>query len=245
MKPMALDDANSIGGEGHDASASAFVDPPPLRPVSLSDVGRLPGVLGQAALRPRRDGPAGIDSWVDSLGQLSRSSPEAAAARLGRGLHALPAVGGEFLGFRLIAELGRGAFGRVHLARQGDLADRPVALKVSADIHGESQKLARLQHTHIVPVYSVHRAGPLQAVCMPYLGATTLADVVSDLLHRGSLPASGKGLVSTLHDRRSRTTECGMRIADWQMIVLRFRNPHSAIRNRTNRRRTLSACSRG
>jgi len=59
-----------------------------------------------------------------------------------------------------------------------------------------------------VPVYSLHRAGPLQAVWMPYLGATTLADVLHDLGRRDSLPASGKGLVSTLEDRKSRTRAC-------------------------------------
>jgi serine/threonine protein kinase len=74
-----------------------------------------------------------------------------------------------------VAELGRGTFGKVYLARQGDLADRPVALKVAVDLHGESQALAQLQHTNIVPSYSMHRAGPFHAVCMPYLGRTTLA----------------------------------------------------------------------
>ena len=80
-------------------------------------------------------------------------------------------MGGTFLGFRLESELGRGAFGRVYLARQGDLANRPVALKISADVIGETHALAQLQHTNIVPIYSVHRSGPLQAVCMPYLGS--------------------------------------------------------------------------
>jgi serine/threonine protein kinase/Flp pilus assembly protein TadD len=118
---------------------------------------------------------------------------------------AFPAVGETFLGFRLIAELGRGAFGRVYLARQGDLADRLVALKVSAEVQAESQRLAQLQHTHIVPVYSLHQAGALQAVCMPYFGSTTLADVLYDLVNKGTPPASGRGLVSTLQERRSRT----------------------------------------
>src|SRR3954453_11298600 len=86
----------------------------------------------------------------------------------------LPEVGSEFLGFRLIGELGRGAFGRVYLARQGDLASRPVALKVTPQLLDESQSLAQLQHTNIVPIYSIHRAEPYQAVCMPYFGDFTL-----------------------------------------------------------------------
>src|SRR5262249_6366540 len=95
-------------------------------------------------------------------------------------------------------------------AHQGDLSDRPVALKVSTEIMAESRKLARLQHTNIVPVYSVHRRGPLQAVCMPYLGSTTLDDVLLHLAKHRTMPASGKGLVSTLQERKSRTH----RIAD-------------------------------
>jgi serine/threonine protein kinase/predicted Zn-dependent protease len=113
-----------------------------------------------------------------------------------------PAVGGDLLGFRLLAELGRGAFGRVYLAEQGDLADRLVALKVARDIVGESQTLARLQHTHIVPIHSVHRRGPLQVVCMPYFGSTTLADVLRGLQALPSLPRSGRELVRIIEGRR-------------------------------------------
>jgi serine/threonine protein kinase/Tfp pilus assembly protein PilF len=147
---------------------------------------------------------AGLDSWGDSGDRLFHDLRHTAGAvRLDQA--PLPEVGTVFAGFHLQGELGRGTFGRVYLARQGDLAGRLVALKVSTEVVTESQKLARLQHTHIVPVYSLHRAGPLQAVCMPYLGATTLADLLHDLGRRESLPSSGKGLVSTLQDRKSRT----------------------------------------
>ncbi|HEX4612917.1 MAG TPA: protein kinase [Urbifossiella sp.] len=119
-------------------------------------------------------------------------------------LAGLLAVGGEFLGFRLEEEIGRGAYGRVFLARQGDLAGRPVALKVSLDAAGESRALAQLQHPNIVPVHSLHRVGPFQAVCMPYLGRATLAEVVRHVRNRSSLPLSGKELHSTVA-RRART----------------------------------------
>jgi serine/threonine protein kinase/Flp pilus assembly protein TadD len=110
----------------------------------------------------------------------------------------LPEPGTAFLGFRLVEELGRGAFGRVYLARQADLAGRSVALKVSADLGVESQTLAQLQHTNIVPIYSFHRVGPFQAVCMPYFGRTTLAQVLDHISNRPSLPCSGRELRSTL-----------------------------------------------
>jgi serine/threonine protein kinase/Tfp pilus assembly protein PilF len=114
---------------------------------------------------------------------------------------ALPDVGTDFLGFHLEAELGRGAFGRVYLARQGELADRRVALKVSPDVGGESQALARLRHTNIVPIHSIHRGHRFQAVCMPYLGSCTLADVLSDLGRRETLPSSGAELLASLELR--------------------------------------------
>jgi len=167
--------------------------------------------LAVGALR-RKQG-AGAESWCESrrgdpavrLFHESHSCDSEALRRLTDGLTALPRVGDDFAGFRLIGELGSGAFGRVYLTRQGDLGDRPVALKVSTGCFAESQKLARLQHTYIVPVYSFHRAGGLQAVCMPYFGATTLAGVLDDLGQRQTLPASGKGLVSTLNSRRAQS----------------------------------------
>jgi serine/threonine protein kinase/tetratricopeptide (TPR) repeat protein len=164
--------------------------------------------------------PEGLDSLLDSYGAplahaellrtLDRTDPHAAEL-LADALGGLPRAGDEFLGFRLCSELGRGAFGRVFLARQGDLADRLVALKVSADVAGESHALARLQHTNIVPIYSVHRRGPLHAVCMPYLGATTLADTLSTLRSHAELPRSGEGLLSSIRFRKVVATTAGRR----------------------------------
>jgi serine/threonine protein kinase/lipoprotein NlpI len=118
----------------------------------------------------------------------------------------LPSVGDEFAGFELLAELGRGAFAAVFLARQADLSNRFVVLKVSSQFLDESQTLAQLQHTNIVPIYSIHRRGPLHALCMPFLGATTLADVLHEIRAGESLPRSGHGLRSTikLKDRSTR-----------------------------------------
>jgi serine/threonine protein kinase/tetratricopeptide (TPR) repeat protein len=114
-------------------------------------------------------------------------------------------IPGEFLGFRLVEELGRGAFARVFLAQQKDLRNRYVVLKISANIVRETDTLVQLQHTNIVPVYSIHRDGSLQAICMPWFGATTLADILRGVQERASLPDSGKGLVDTLAARHSLT----------------------------------------
>ena len=61
---------------------------------------------------------------------------------------------GEDLGpFRLLAELGRGASGRTYLAAEPAL-DRLVVLKVISDDQEEHLSLARLRHTHIIPLFS-------------------------------------------------------------------------------------------
>lgn len=190
---------------------------PAIRPSNLlpTPTVRLPAPDAgpvEFSLPPRSGNRRGAaDSWGDPL-QASGIPllPEGSIdpelqSRLELSQSAMPEVGGSFRGFHLLAELGRGAFGRVFLARQTELADRLVALKISTESLTESQKLAQLQHTHIVPIYSFHQDGPVQAVCMPFLGSTTLADVLFDLQQKQSMPVSGKGLVSTLHERKSQT----------------------------------------
>jgi serine/threonine protein kinase/Tfp pilus assembly protein PilF len=113
---------------------------------------------------------------------------------------ALPGVGDELFGLPLRYELGRGAFARVFLAEQTGLADRPIVLKVSAIEGDEHQTLAQLQHTNIVPIYSVHedaRAG-LRAVCMPYFGGASLSSVLRTLWRESARPHSGAQLVQAL-----------------------------------------------
>jgi eukaryotic-like serine/threonine-protein kinase len=140
---------------------------------------------------------------VAAIEEMRAFDPES-ADQWEQGLFAMPDVGGRFLGFHLREELGRGAFGRVFLAEQTRMAGRPVALKITADALGETNALAQLQHTNVVPIYSVHRDGPLQAVCMPYFGSTTLADVIASLDGGKTMPESGRGLLNTLDDRKSR-----------------------------------------
>ncbi|HEV2948163.1 MAG TPA: protein kinase [Gemmataceae bacterium] len=153
-----------------------------------------------------------LGSWADSflenpeqvrlLQEVHRSNPRF-AHRLAQAAVAMPEVGTDFVGFRLVKEIGKGAFARVFLAVQGELADRLVVLKVSPSYDDESGTLAQLQHTNVVPLYSVHRAEPLQAVCMPFFGLTTLAHILKDIKGQNSLPESGKSLVSTLIARNS------------------------------------------
>ncbi len=93
-----------------------------------------------------------------------------------------PEAGQTIAGFHLVEELGRGAFARVFRAEERQLADRPVALKVARAGSREPQTLARLQHTHIVPVHSTRTdpATGLHLLCMPYFGRITLARLLAD-----------------------------------------------------------------
>src|SRR5262249_28421944 len=118
------------------------------------------------------------------LGSGEATADAPAGASLGRcRFLRLPEIGDSLFGFQLRYPLGRGAFARVFLAEQSDLAGRPVVLKVSAIEGSEPQTLAQLQHTHIVPIYSAHedaRTG-LRALCMPYFGGASLAQVLQQL----------------------------------------------------------------
>jgi serine/threonine protein kinase/Tfp pilus assembly protein PilF len=112
----------------------------------------------------------------------------------------LPEVGDRLFGFRLVYELGRGSFARVFLAWQEDLASRPVVLKVSNLEGDEPQTLALLQHTHIVPIHSVHedRNAELRAVCMPYFGGASLSAVLKQVGVGDVDVRSGEELVRAL-----------------------------------------------
>ncbi len=113
---------------------------------------------------------------------------------------AFPEVGEVLGGFRLLAELGRGASGRIFLASQPSLADRPMVLKVTAHGLEEHLSLARLQHMNIVPLYSeqVQSARGLRILCMPYLGGATLARILKTLQEIPPARRTGMDLVEAI-----------------------------------------------
>src|SRR5262249_35558049 len=94
-----------------------------------------------------------------------------------------PRAGEAWGDFQLLAELGQGAQGRVFLATQPALADRPVVLKLTPRTGQEHLSLARLQHTGIVPLYFAQDdpAQNLRTLCMPYFGGLTLARLLEGL----------------------------------------------------------------
>lgn len=128
----------------------------------------------------------GSISWGDSSAQAAKPR--------------LPGVGEQLGGFHLLLELGRGAFARVFLAEQADLAGRPVVLKVSGKEGNEPSTLAQLQHTHVVPIYSVHEESTsgLRFLCMPYFGGASLSTILKQAWKESSPPTQGRQLVEAL-----------------------------------------------
>jgi serine/threonine protein kinase/Tfp pilus assembly protein PilF len=111
-----------------------------------------------------------------------------------------PEVGQQFQDYHLVELLGAGAVSRVYLATERRLGDRPVVLKISLHGVGEAHLLGRLRHPHIVPVYCVARdpATGLSALVMPYLGRTTLFDLLDETLAPPSLPRTSERILAAI-----------------------------------------------
>ena len=131
-----------------------------------------------------------------------------------RSLEELPQIGEMWGEFELLELLGVGAFAKVYLAKQHGLSGRFVALKLTFRQNSESQWLATLQHSAIVPIYSTHALGDVYAICMPFLGNTTLADLLQAMarspstihkhwwsLSRHEPKTGGQALLSTIQQR--------------------------------------------
>jgi serine/threonine protein kinase len=86
---------------------------------------------------------------------------------------------------RLLAEIGHGAFGRVHRAWDPALA-REVALKIipvpdvsqSASVLGEGRLLARIRHPNVVTVYGARQVGGDVGLWMELVRGRRLAGIV-------------------------------------------------------------------
>ena len=114
-----------------------------------------------------------------------------------------PQVHEDVLRFYLVEELGRGGMGRVYLAEQPELADRRVVVKLSAFGNQEADMLGRLQHPNVVAVHSFEEDEErrIHAICMPYLGRTTLDDLLDIAFESGHPPRKFATALDGLLDR--------------------------------------------
>lgn len=160
---------------------------PPQRPAEDAEL------LDAFTLEERTDEPD-IAPVAETDPEEPSVKPEGASPRR------LPKPGEVMAGFLIVGELGRGAFARVYLARQENLGHRLVALKISPAEGDEPEILARLQHSHIVPIHSVHDdpVSGLRIICMPYLGGANLAQVLEAVVARAIAPTHGRSLVDAL-----------------------------------------------
>lgn len=146
--------------------------------------------------------PAGSAFGAGAAAEVGRSEAPDWARRSDPAADPFPRPGEFFEGFELLSEIGRGAMGRVYLAQQQAPTSRVVVLKVGRYLSAECRKLAKLQHPNVVPVYSFHQRGDTQAVCMPYRGPLTLADVVARLRSEDLQTFDGRALTTVIEECR-------------------------------------------
>ncbi|MDR3637922.1 MAG: protein kinase [Isosphaeraceae bacterium] len=179
--------------DGSLSSDSLFLPPPPAK-----------GVVEAAKAPAGREG--GLAAHLAETVDLGVNASEAPLAPFPAVSLAAPKPGELIGGFLIVSELGRGAFARVYLAEQPSLSHRLVALKVSRAVGEEPQMLARLQHTHIVPIFSVHDDPQtrVRLICMPYLGGANLAEVLEAAGTRVADRLTGRSFVEALDEVSNR-----------------------------------------
>src|SRR5581483_6496353 len=106
---------------------------------------------------------------------------------------------------------GRGAFARVFLAAETTLGGREVVVKITAGGCAEANILGTLDHPNVVRVYSVKadEARGLSALCMPYCGRTTFADLL-ERLRADASPLSGAKIAQAMRSPGSSGDELGI-----------------------------------
>jgi tetratricopeptide (TPR) repeat protein len=109
-----------------------------------------------------------------------------------------PKAGGRFAGLRVIRELGRGAFARAYLARDPEIGDCPVVIKVSPAPSVEGRTLGPVHHPHVVGVHWARAVDGLFVLCMPFAGAATLRDVLDAAFDPDTHRRSGRTILTAI-----------------------------------------------
>lgn len=135
--------------------------------LALEEAGRPPNLERYRRLVPNA---------ADSVGryvaahQLLKDCPNL----LMPGHHSWPGLGDSLEGLTLLGELGRGATARAYFAFDPETA-RACVIKLTSGRSNEGQVLGKLpRHPHITEVYWARQVGGRTAVCMPFVGTSTL-----------------------------------------------------------------------
>ena len=130
-------------------------------------------------------------------------------------------------GYEVLREIGRGAMGRVYLARREELGGRPVALKVLAPgtaspssrarFLNEARALAKLDHPHIVRVLDVLGLGETCVFAMDWIEGVPLSRLIEEVRRR---PGRGASLAAAA--RRVLGARGGDLPSTWTLLVCRI-----------------------
>ena len=114
-----------------------------------------------------------------------------------------PECGEQWQGFLLDEAVADGGLARVYLAREVHAGGRPVVVKITQFETGEGHLQSPLAHDHIVPVLTVRheKETGLTGIVMPYLGRTTLHDVLTELSDRRRRAAKETGVDDAVESR--------------------------------------------
>jgi serine/threonine protein kinase/WD40 repeat protein len=166
-----------------------------------------------------------------------------------------PATGPDFVAsafpprfgpYRVIRPIGRGGMGEVYEAEEDDLPRR-VAVKTirraKAANPGQFERfdrerrvLARLHHTHIVPIFATGRQDDLLYFAMPYIRGVALNELINAASRHshenGNSPLTN--LESLVEVARSEAAETARRKQEGPSIEADKTDPGPSSRNRTN-----------
>jgi hypothetical protein len=99
--------------------------------------------------------------------------------------------------YRIVRPLGQGGFSDVYLARDLSTGGRGVVLKASTRTEFEANKLGRLSHPYLMPVWSVPLVESTRVMVMPFYGVATLDDVLEAITDDPTKPLTATEILKT------------------------------------------------
>ncbi len=120
-----------------------------------------------------------------------------------------PEPGDLMFDFRVETQMAAGASSKVYLCTQFDLGGRQIVAKITQGGLPEAETLGRMNHPNIIPVYAVHEdpESGRTIICMPFVGRSTLLDVIHTGFQSGSVPRHA----SCIFEAARRSTQAGDR----------------------------------
>ncbi len=178
-------------------------------------------VAEELALREEHDEPVSLSVLVKRFPQFPDQLKALIECQRTLGIHSPrhPAVGEVVGEFQLVSALGRGSHAQVFLASQPAFDNRLVVLKLGPYTGREHLSLARLQHSNIVPLYSVHEfpVHGLRGLCLPYFGGSTLSAILNQI-KRSVQPVPGSDVLAALHLNTGDGTDSPPDSRVWELL---------------------------